>query len=192
VLTEGAIRKGVLQMINDSRAGDDLWVAMFYLSERSVVDALVDAAGRGVAVRCVLDANRDAFGFEKNGIPNRPVAAELKERSGGAVEVRWYLTEGEQYHTKLVFAETPGGSAGLILGSANLTRRNLGDYNLELDLMVSGRGDAAVMRDVRSYLRRIWSNTDGTYTLPYQEFAESSIWKRLVYRFQERTGICSF
>ena len=58
--------------------------------------------------------------------------------------------------------------------------------------MVTGPKDASVMADVRSYLRRIWSNMSGEYTLPYEEFAESSTWKTLVYRFQEQTGLCSF
>lgn len=192
VLTESAIREAVLDLINRCGEGDTLWIAMFYLSERSVVDALVAASQRGADVRCVLDANRDAFGFEKSGIPNRPVAAELRKRSDDRIEVRWYRTEGEQFHTKLVFADRAGGGAELILGSANLTRRNLGNYNLELDVMVSGTGRARPMSDVRHYLERIWFNRLGDYTLPYSEFGESSIWKTVAYRFQEWSGLSSF
>lgn len=192
VVTEGAIREAALDTVGGCREGDKLWIAMFYLSERSVVDAIAAAAERGVRVRLILDANRDAFGFEKNGIPNRPVAAELTKRSGGTVEVRWYRTEGEQFHTKLIYAEGSGRDAVLLLGSANLTRRNLGDYNLELDVLVSGEAGLAPFTDVRLYLERIWFNRFGEYTVPYETFAESSAWKTFVYRFQEMSGLCSF
>ncbi len=50
---------------------------MFYLSERQIIKALIAAQQRGVQVRVLLDPNKDAFGREKNGIPNRQVAAEL-------------------------------------------------------------------------------------------------------------------
>jgi HKD family nuclease len=51
------------------------------------------------------------------------------------IEVRWYDTQGEQFHTKLLAFRTTSGTT-LIGGSASLTRRNLGDYNLEADLLV--------------------------------------------------------
>ena len=41
-----------------------------------------DAADRGVRVRLILDPNRDAFGRQKDGVPNRPVANELVTQSG--------------------------------------------------------------------------------------------------------------
>ena len=52
---------------------------MFYLSERQIVKALITAKERGVNVRVLLDPNKDAFGREKNGIPNRQVASELND-----------------------------------------------------------------------------------------------------------------
>jgi HKD family nuclease len=57
--------------------------------------------------------------------------------------VQWYDTHGEQFHTKLLAFHTARGTT-LLGGSANLTRRNLGDYNLEADLLVrAGEGLAA-------------------------------------------------
>ncbi len=77
VLTEGKIRDGILEALGQADAGSAIDIAMFYLSERRILGALADAAGRGVSVRLLLDPNRDAFGYEKNGIPNRPAAEEL-------------------------------------------------------------------------------------------------------------------
>jgi phosphatidylserine/phosphatidylglycerophosphate/cardiolipin synthase-like enzyme len=192
LLTENRIEEAILETIGECSKGDDLWLAMFYLSDRDVVQALLGAAARGVRLRLVLDPNRDAFGYEKKGIPNRPVASELVKKSGGAIAVRWYDTQGEQYHSKMVYAQRANGRATVILGSANLTRRNLDNYNLELDVMVSARADAPPMKDIRDYLERVWSNRGGHYTVEYESFADNSAIRTMIYRFQEFTGLCSF
>src|SRR5690606_40100432 len=62
-----------------------------------LVEALIRARDRGARVRVLLDANKDAFGREKDGVPNRPVAAEL-HRAG--IPVRFASTHGEQFHSK--------------------------------------------------------------------------------------------
>ncbi len=101
-------------------------IAMFYISDRTRHRlAASTAAARGVNVRLILDPNKDAFGYEKNGIPNRPVASELVAASNGAIHVRWYRTHGEQFHTKLVMVYG-ADRVWMSLGSANLTRRNIG------------------------------------------------------------------
>ena len=126
VLTEGEIRAAIVRNFAGARVGDSIDIAMFYLSERSVIQALLDAAKRGVAVRVLLDPNKDAFGRTKNGIPNRSVATELAAASDGAIKVRWFRTHGEQFHSKLVAMRT-ATEFWFTLGSANLTRRNLED-----------------------------------------------------------------
>ncbi len=137
------------------------------------------------------------------GIPNRQVARELVAlgdllgeggageggMGGGGVEVRWYATDGEQFHTKLVAFHTTRGTT-LLGGSANLTRRNLGDYNLEADLLV--RANDALGAQVSEYFERLWSNEDGDFSLPYEDYPDDKWWKRVVYPVQEFTGLSSF
>ena len=102
VLTEGEIGAAIVRNFSGARVGDSIDIAMFYLSERSVIEALIAAAKRGVAVRVILDPNKDAFGRTKNGIPNRSVATELAGASDGAIKVRWFRTHGEQFHSKQI------------------------------------------------------------------------------------------
>ncbi|MDF2656389.1 MAG: hypothetical protein K0R19_2863, partial [Bacillota bacterium] len=170
---------------------DKVMLGMFYLSHREIIDELLAAAKRGVTVRVILDPNKDAFGFEKSGIPNRQTAAELTEQSDGAIQVRWYLTQGEQYHAKIlgVYKEN---EAILIGGSANYTRRNLDNYNMETDLMVKVKAEDSLAAEFQDYFDRIWFNRDGIYTGDYSEYEDSSLWKVLVYRFQEKTGLSTF
>lgn len=190
-VTEGRIRDGLLADIDATRPGDAIDMAVFYLSERNIIEALKRAAIRGVNVRIVLDPNKDAFGREKGGVPNRQVAWELLTQTSNAVDVRWYDTHGEQFHTKLTVFAT-ADSVAIYGGSANLTRRNIGDYNLEANLRVVGSPETPLVREVRSYFERIWSNEDGHYTLDFTAYYDDGWLKRILYRFQEFTGLSSF
>ena len=106
---------------------------MFYIADRQLVEALLAAAQRGVHVRLLLDSNIQAFGRVKDGVPNQAVAGELVREGAGRIEVRWHKTLGEQFHSKMMLIEH-GMDAWLCLGSANYTRRNLDDLNLEAEV----------------------------------------------------------
>lgn len=190
-LTEGRVRAAWLEELNRLDTGDRLDVAVFYLSERSIINGLLDAADRGVDIRLILDPNKDAFGRQKGGIPNRQVAWELRERSGGRIGVRWYETHGEQFHTKLALF-VRSDSIAVIGGSANYTRRNLADFNLEADVRLWAAHDTPIAVEVSDYFDRIWSNVDGTYTVDFRAFRDEAPLKRLLYRIQEFTGLCTY
>lgn len=191
VLTEDKIKDGILENIKSSEKGDRIDLGMFYLAHREIIDELIRAAERGAEVRIILDPNKDAFGFEKNGIPNRQAAAELVEKSDGKIQVRWYLTHGEQFHTKVI-AFYKKNVVVLIGGSANYTRRNLDNYNLEADLMVTVKADDPAAVEFSDYFDRIWENRDGTYTADLSEYADDSLWKTAIYWFQEKMGLSTF
>src|SRR5690606_22243190 len=77
LLTERAVERALLDAIDTAGPRDRLDLAVFYLSDRDIVKALIRAQERGVRLRVLLDPNKDAFGRTKGGIPNRPVAHEL-------------------------------------------------------------------------------------------------------------------
>ena len=194
VLTEGAILDELLERIDAAGTGDSVDIAMFYLADRAVIEALLDASRRGVAVRLILDPNKDAFGHQKSGLPNRPVAGELVSASDGKIHVRWYRTHGEQFHTKLALIY---GSQRLwlTLGSANLTRRNLGDYNLEANVAIEvGRG-ASFATQALDYFDTLWSNRAEMgieYTADFGVYADPAQTHYWLYRFMEGTGLSTF
>jgi hypothetical protein len=194
VLTEGGIRDVLLEAIASASAGERIDVAMFYLSEREVLRALRAAAARGVEVRVLLDPNKDAFGRTKSGIPNRPVASELVTASDARIRVRWYRTRGEQFHVKLVAIHGPT-RFWMTLGSANLTRRNIGDYNLEANVAVETAPDAPIALEVADWFETLWKNP-GTLGVEYSadfgvyaDPAQRSYW---AYRIMEATGLSTF
>lgn len=191
LLTEGKIRERVLRMINGTEKGDSVELFMFYLSDFKIISALTEAAKRGVTISIILDPNKDAFGREKNGVPNRSVASHLVNGSEGDIAIRWCVTSGEQCHTKLLIVETKG-TKSMLLGSANYTSRNIGDYNLEANIFVSGENVTAI-RDAQAYFKRAWANTDGKlYTTEYESFKDDTILHMLMWVTMESTGLGTF
>jgi hypothetical protein len=144
-------------------------------------------------VKLVLDLNKDAFGYRKNGIPNRLVAHELRQKTRDAIEVCWYATHGEQFHYKMIVRVSVDGRQVVILGSANLTRRNVDNFNLETDLYVSGSRSLPIMVEIADYIDRIWHNRNGhCHTVDYELYAEKSLWKTWQYRLRESLGLGTF
>ena len=189
VLTEKAILDATLKLIETAKSGENIDLAMFYLSEREIVKGLIAAKQRGVNVKVLLDPNKDAFGREKNGIPNRQVASELNE---AGVQVRWCNTQGEQCHSKMILKSNTEQSE-MILGSANFSARNLKNYNLETNIRVVGNPSADVFKDAQRYFNTAWSNLDAkNMSVDYAQYADESKWKYGVYRFMEWSGLSTF
>jgi len=194
-LTESRIRDAVVEAFDTAGPGDAVDIAMFYLSDRSVIRSIKRAARRGVRIRMVLDANRDAFGRTKSGIPNRPVAAELRGLGDRhPIDIRWADTRGEQFHPKAMAVTRQQGNKDLLLiGSANWTRRNLGDLNLEGDVLILNPGQAA--DEYRTWFNQVWSNAGTHQSTDYEVSAISGwsrFWKTIVYRLQEALGAGTF
>lgn len=189
VLTEAAIYHAVVELIQSAKANEQIDLAMFYLSERQIIKELKAAQKRGVKLRILLDPNKDAFGRQKNGIPNRQVASELH---AAGVPVRWCDTHGEQCHSKMIIKSTPS-QAEMILGSANFTARNLKNYNLETDLLVKGTAQADVFQNAEHYFNTTWSNLEGRQmSVDYAKYADESKLKYWTYRFMEWSGLSTF
>ncbi|MGE8540240.1 MAG: phospholipase D family protein [Acinetobacter sp.] len=189
VLTEKAIYDAVLKLIDSAQPKEQIDLAMFYLSERKIIQALITAHERGVDVKVLLDPNKDAFGRQKNGIPNRQVASELND---AGIPVRWCDTHGEQCHSKMI-VKTGAQQAEMILGSANFTARNLKNYNLETNFRVVGRPQDTVFADAQQYFDSSWSNLNGRQvSLPYSKYADESKIKYALYRFMEWSGLSTF
>jgi phosphatidylserine/phosphatidylglycerophosphate/cardiolipin synthase-like enzyme len=190
VLTEGAIRRALLDAFAATGKGDRIDLALFYLSDRKIIAALKSAAARGAHIRLLLDQNRDAFGYAKDGVPNKPVAAELTSAHPN-ITVRWYDTRGEQFHAKAVLVHRSDRSL-LLAGSANLTRRNLANLNLETNLALTAPGDFPALIAAQDWFEGLWHNRTGPCTLPYADGADDSLLRRWKYRVQEATGLGTF
>lgn len=190
LLTENAIKQSILTDIKKTTASDQIHLAMFYFSDRDIIKALKQAANRGAQIQVLLDPNKDAFGREKNGIPNRQVGRELHRHSEN-ITVRWCATNGEQCHSKLLLIES-NDTIIAHLGSANFTRRNLNNLNLETNLRLSLTNDSEHANDILFFFNRQWSNKDGLFSLPFSEYEDTNILRVLWYRIGEFTGMSHY
>jgi phosphatidylserine/phosphatidylglycerophosphate/cardiolipin synthase-like enzyme len=191
IASEGKIKELLLKELTATGETGRIKVTQFYLADRQVVRALLAAAERGAEIELVLDPNKDAFGYQKNGIPNRQAASELVSKGQGRIKIRWYDTHGEQFHAKM-FVRADGERVRVLAGSANLTRRNLDNYNLELNILADLPADSASAKAIDAYFKRIWNNEGGAYTVDYDSYQDDSRPKRILYLLQERLGLGSF
>jgi phosphatidylserine/phosphatidylglycerophosphate/cardiolipin synthase-like enzyme len=190
ILTESKIRDRVIQSLARTKEGDRVDLQMFYLSHRGIIKALIQAHNRGVDLRILLDPNEDAFGQKKNGIPNRQVASELNQ---AGIPVRWCDTHGEQCHSKVMLSHQNNGAAELILGSANFTRRNLDDLNLETNVVLIGTSEMDAIAAAQYYFELCWHNgPDQLFSRPYAYYADESRLRYWRYRIMEATGLSTF
>jgi phosphatidylserine/phosphatidylglycerophosphate/cardiolipin synthase-like enzyme len=189
MLGESRILDEIVYLLDNADAGTSIDLVMFYLSERSILRAMKRARQRGASIRVLLDVNNDAFGRTKNGVPNRPVAAELTRAD---IEVRWCATAGEQCHAKWLHVKN-GDRHVYLLGSANYTRRNLRDFNLETNVRIEAAADTDLVAEMTGFFEQQWDNTSSeTYSLGYEEHADDSVWLMLQYRFMEASGLSTF
>ena len=197
VLTESKIRDYVIDTLDQANEGDRIDLAMFYLSHRGIIKALINAHERGAELRVLLDPNEDAFGKKKNGVPNRQVAWELHQ---AGIPIRWCDTHGEQCHSKFMLTRKAPSDpdrlsepAELLLGSANFTRRNLDDFNLETNLVFTAYDRQPAISDAIEFFELRWNNGPNQYfSQPYDYYADESRLRYWQYRVMEATGLSTF
>ena len=88
---------------------------------------------------------------------------------------------------------TRGERLTVSLGSANLTRRNLGNYNLEANVEIELGRTVPLAIEMREYFERLWNNEGGKqYTVPYDAYRDDSALRYWRYRLMEASGLSTF
>ncbi len=190
MVSEAAIGEALVARIDATGKHDSIDIAALYLSQRELVRALLDAAARGAAIRVLLDPGKDGYGYERSGVPNREVASELVAASDGAVRVRWYRTHGEQFSPGFAHIRNAAG-AWIMVGTAELSRRDLDDMNLAAAFITELPGSAPASNDALSWFDALWFNraAGGTeYTTDVDVYADASQLDYWLYRLLEASG----
>jgi hypothetical protein len=190
VVTEAGIASALVERIDAAGKGDGIDIAALFLSQRELVRALLDAGRRGVSVRLLLDPGKDGYGYERSGIPNREVASELVAASDGGVRVRWYRTHGEQFSPGFVLVQS-AARYWLMIGTSELSQRDLGDLNLAAAAIVDVPSQAEVGIEALGWFDMLWFNraSSGTeYTTDADVYADASQLRYWQYRLFEAMG----
>ena len=176
-LTEGAIETALFDALGAAGSGDRLGIAVENFSERRLIAAALRAAARGASLQVLLARNRE---------PNQAVADELLRGGGGRIEIRWYLGSDAASLPKLLLFRH-GDDVWMNVGTANYTRRNLGDLNLAASVELRMPARAAAARAVTEYFSEAWSVAAAD-----PRFAAASAADYWHYRFAEASGLSSF
>jgi hypothetical protein len=190
VVSESTIGEQLVSLIDSTNRHDSIDVAALYLCQRELVRAVMDAARRGVAVRLLLDPDKDGYGYDRSGLPNRVVASELVAGSDGAVRVRWYRTHGEQFSAGFVLIRSARRTL-LAVGTADLSRRDLDDFNLAAHFLVEVPPDFGPAVDALAWFDMLWFNRASggiEYTTDADVYADASQLRYWQYRLLEATG----
>jgi hypothetical protein len=174
-LTEGGIESALLDAIAAAGMDDRICIAVDNLSDRRIIAAALHAAARGARVQLLLARNR---------MPNRAVAGEVLRRGGGRIEVRWYQVSGAPRPKLLIVQHRT--DLWMNWGSANFTRRNLGDLNLEASVELRMPARSAPARAVSDYFAKAWA---GAAADTDAEESAADYWR---YRLAEASGLSSF
>ena len=81
------------------------------------------------------------------------------------------------------------------LGSANLTRRNVGNYNLEANIALEAGVESPLAIEMMSYFDRMWNNDGppGTeFTAPFGAYRDEDSGRYWRYRVMEATGLSTW
>ena len=187
-LGEGAIRAALLAHVAASGAGDSIDIASDSLSERSVIAALLAASRRGAAVRMILDPQKNASLWRS---ANQAVGSELLAASDGRIHVAWYRTHSEQFRAALILIRG-SGPVWMATGSASLTRRDLGDYDLSLDAALTCTPTAAPVAAAQSFFDTLWNDRGPPgieFTADADTWTDPSQLRYWTYRVMELLGI---
>ena len=191
-LTEGAIGKHLDEDIDSLKAGDELLMGMYFLADKGVIDRLIKAANRGVKIRIIFDRSRDAFGMSTNGLPNKPVSKKLKKKTKGKIEIKWYFTNNEQYHTKITLMKKTDGNVIINAGSANLIKKNIRGYIMDANFRILTTKDSKISKDIYEYFDRLWENKDGLFTLNFDDEPTTGGFSDFMYKILDATQLGSF
>ena len=191
-VTEGAIGKTLDADLKSLKAGDEVLMGMYFLADKPVIDELIKAANRGVKVRIIFDRSRDAFGMSTNGLPNKPVSKKLKKKTKGKIEVKWYFTNNEQYHTKVILMKKTDGSVIVTTGSANMIRKNIRGYIMDANLRVETNENSKLTKEIYTYFDRLWENKDGLFTINFDDEPTTSAKSDFMYKLLDAAQLGSF
>jgi hypothetical protein len=175
-LTEGAIQAALRDAIGIAGSGDSIKIAVQAFGDRQMVDAVMRAAARGARVQLLLDP----------GSPETQAAAgELLREEPGAIEVRWRARGSRAEAGYAVIQHR--SDVWFDVGSANFTRRGLGDLDLAADIELHMPARAGPARAVTDLFAKHWSNA-AAYAAHADESSET-YWR---YRVAEATGLSVF
>ncbi|MCS6901893.1 MAG: phospholipase D-like domain-containing protein [Myxococcales bacterium] len=186
------IRPVLLELVEDALPGDELLIATAYFSDLPVLEALGDAAQRGVKVRVLIDSIDalplpEPFGWLTRSLVNHRVlcrAEQLQQMHSMRFQLRIHeSTGGVMMHLKT--AARTGHRPLLLGGQANFTPNSFSGAWLETDVLT---GEPSVVEAFVRHFELLWSLPASRPLQPSQSRLRSAMLTALLHGF-ERAGL---
>jgi HKD family nuclease len=162
VLTERAIEKRCLHLLQKAQSGDIVYLYTLFIHHKRIEQEIIRASERGAKIRIVLDPNAKLFSSDNPiRLPNSYIARTMERYPN--IEIRIYNAADGQFHTKL-YTFYIGSDTYVLQGSANLVRMNLSDFNLDSMFFVHAEKPSDFTQSIDEYVSSIWNNTKHQYT----------------------------
>ncbi len=191
-ISENKVGKSLDNDISSLKRGDSVIIGMYFLADKKTIENLENAANRGVDIKIILDRNKDAFGMDTKGLPNKPVAKKILKNSNNKIKIKWYLTNGEQYHSKFIKITKSNGDVIVNAGSANFIRKNIRGYIMDANLRVVTNNESQLNKVVDDYFNRLWDNKDGLFTIDYGDEPTTPDYRDILFEVQDNLQIGAF
>lgn len=179
-LTEGVIASNTLEAINSANKDTEIGIVMMSLSDMPIISALHRAVSRGVRVRVLLTGHQ---------YPNPAVAAILagtySPPLNAPILLRWRSPLLPTLATRLIIVRNRA-EVWLSIGSSDLTRRSLHDFNLEANVELRFTAHSKLAQEYLTYYDALWAAGVG-YGL-YSDESPGTYWR---YRLLEELGMLS-
>ncbi len=175
-LSEGAVATALREVISLTASGDSVSLMARALNDRTILEALTGAAARGVHLQLLLDPD----------VPGTAAAAaELLRDGTGDIGIRWQA--GADRREARFTLVRHRDDVWIELGSANLTHRDLSDFNLTASIELHMPERSSQARAAADLFGRAWSAA-APYAL-HADASSASYWR---YRLEELTGVGMF
>ncbi len=185
-LADNGLIHELKNQIDSTTKGNIINIAMFTLSDKSIINALTKASKRKISINLILDTNDFFFTQRKFGIPNKPISEKLLKDSLNQINIRWYKSHGEQFHTKLITIQNQTHTT-ILTGSTNIANNNLKLYNLQSDIKITAPNNSSITKNINNYLDKLWTNQNGIYTEDYKIYKSDSMFKKIRYEWSQFT-----
>jgi hypothetical protein len=175
-LTEGAVALALHEALNLTTSGDSVSLMARALTDRTTLDALARAAARGVHLQLLLDPD----------VPGtQAAAAELLREGSGDIGVRWQAGANRREARYALVRHQ--NDVWIEMGSANLTRRDLSDFNLTAGIELHMPERSSPARAAADLFGKAWAGA-ASYAM-HADASRDVYWR---YRLDEASGLGSF
>jgi cardiolipin synthase A/B len=157
LITEYTVKTKIFKLLKNCQKGDRVFIGALLFSDHQIMDIILKTTDRGVLFWIFLDPNNGIFHNQNLfHLPNSYTADLFKNNSN--IKVGFYKSFNDiQFHSK-IFHIQKNKYTQTIIGSSNLNRLSLENFNLETSLYIKSDKNSNFSKEIKNYINLIWED----------------------------------